>query len=270
MSMDSKALMKLGEGGMLARIEQAKFPQALKQEEKKLVAEIALSYGLDPIMNELSIYQGRPYPTVNAWYRKSQETGQFDGINSRPATKQEREERNAKVGDLLYCVEVWRKGCSHPFVGWGRVRAEETKGDSHLPIVKDPDRMAEKRGEMQGMRKAFSIPMPPLSFEEATYIEGEARVITEETTSPLETVIEEQPAEGGRTTEKDESPITKEQATELQTLLNKAKMSGQDLWKACKDSGWTITKIGDLKVWQFEELKARINKGLEEQPALIK
>ncbi len=179
--MDSKALMTLDEKGMLARIEQAKFPQALSPMEKKLVAEIARGYGLDPIMNELSIYQGSPYPTVNAWYRKSQESGEFDGINSRPASKEERVARHAKEGDYLYQVEVWRKGCSHPFVGWGRVRAEETIGDKHLPIVKDPDRMAEKRGEMQGMRKAFSIPMPPRSFEEVSdaYSDGKAEEIIE-------------------------------------------------------------------------------------------
>ncbi|KKK92155.1 hypothetical protein LCGC14_2705750, partial [marine sediment metagenome] len=174
-SMDSTALMKLDKPGMVARIEQAKWPGELKPEEKALVVTVALSYGLDPILNELSIYQGRPYPTINAWYRKSQETGQFDGMDSRPATKKEREERNVEEGDYLYRCEVWRKGASHPFVGWGRVKEEETQpgsrkqGDStstYKPIQNNPDRMCEKRSEMQAMRKAFSIPMPTMSFEE--------------------------------------------------------------------------------------------------------
>ena len=188
--MDSTALMKLDKGGMVARIEQAKWPQALKPEEKALVATVAMSYGLDPILNELSIYQGRPYPTVNAWYRKSQETGKFDGMDSRPANKKEREERNAKEGDLLYRCEVWRTDASHPFVGWGRVRAEERKGDAHLPIVKDPDRMAEKRSEMQAMRKAFSIPMPAMSFEEV--IETESGLVNKGTGE----IVEEKAIEG--------------------------------------------------------------------------
>jgi len=281
-SMDSIALMKLDEGGMLARIDTAKFPQALKAEEKKWIAEMALSYGLDPIMNELSIYQGRPYPTVNAWYRKAQETGKFDGMNSRPANQQERKERNAKEGDYLYCVEVWRKGSAHPFVGWGRVRAEETKGDPHLPIVKDPDRMAEKRGEMQGMRKAFSIPMPPMSFEEATdtYVEGVGKVIkatgeiiegevvvrkAEEST--LETPVTAVP-EPETTIERDESPITEEQGKELQALVTQVGSSMGEIWKVCTKENWKITKLGDLKVWQLEELKGRLAKG-KEQPPLV-
>jgi len=237
-SMDSKALMKLGEGGMLARIEQAGFPQALKAEEKAMVAEIALSYGLDPIMNELSIYQGRPYPTVNAWYRKSQETGLFDGMNSRPATKQERQERNAKEGDLLYCVEVWRKGSAHPFVGWGRVRAEETVGDKHLPIVKDPDRMAEKRGEMQGMRKAFSIPMPPRSFEEAIDIYADVPDIGKVDTKTGEVVegefteIKEKPIEGAK-------PLQEHWCQEHNCAFEK-KVRGSSTWYAHKlpDGSW--------------------------------
>ena len=190
-SMDSIALMKMDKPGMVARIEQAKWPAALKPEEKALVATVALSYGLDPILNELSIYQGRPYPTINAWYRKSQETGQFDGMDSRPATDVERAERNAEDGDLLYRCEVWRKGATHAFVGWGKVLAKERKGNEHLPIVKYSDRMCEKRSEMQAMRKAFSIPMPTMSFEEipgvgkvdtrsGEIIEGEAREIEPE------------------------------------------------------------------------------------------
>lgn len=171
-SMDSVALMKLDKPGMVARIEQAKWPAALKPEEKALIATVALSYGLDPILQELSLFQGRPYPTVNAWYRKSQETGQFDGMDSRPANKKEREERNAKEGDLLYRCEVYRKGGSHPFVGWGKVFAAERQGNEHLPIVKWSDRMAEKRAEMQAMRKAFSIPMPTMAYEELTEVEG--------------------------------------------------------------------------------------------------
>ena len=137
--MDTTALMKMNKETMLARISQAKFPQDLTQQEEEMLAEVSISYGLDPIMQELMIYQGNPYPTINARYRKAQETGKFDGINTRPASAKEREDRNCKEGDYLYCAEVWVKGCSHPFVGWGRVRSAETKGNQHLPVVKDPD-----------------------------------------------------------------------------------------------------------------------------------
>ena len=51
-------------------------------------------------------------------------------------------------------------------MGWGRVRVAETKGSEHLPIVKDPDRQAEKRAEAMALRKAFSMPVPFKSWEE--------------------------------------------------------------------------------------------------------
>lgn len=164
--MDTKALMKMNQTEMLARIAQAKFPKDLTAPERQLMAQVSISYGLDPLMNELMIYQGNPYPTINARYRKAQETDKFDGIDTRPATKEERTQRNAKEGDYLYRCEVWVKGASHPFVGWGRVRAAETKGSEHLPIVKDPDRQAEKRAEAMGLRKGFSMPVPFKSWEE--------------------------------------------------------------------------------------------------------
>lgn len=164
--MDTKALMKMTEDTMLERIAQAKFPADLTPADKKLMAEVSISYGLDPVMQELMIYQGNPYPTINARYRKAQETGEFDGINTRPATAEEFKARHGEGGDIIYCAEVWRKGCSHPFVGWGRVRAVERKGNEHLPIVKDPDRQAEKRSEAMGLRKGFSMPVPFQSWEE--------------------------------------------------------------------------------------------------------
>ena len=164
--MDTTALMKMSEDTMLARIAQAKFPADLTPADKKLMAEVSISYGLDPLMQELMIYQGHPYPTINARYRKAQETGKFDGINTRPATAEERKARHCEEFDVLYCAEVWVKGSSHPFVGWGRVRGAERKGDSHLPIVKDPDRQAEKRAEAMGLRKGFSMPIPFQSWEE--------------------------------------------------------------------------------------------------------
>ncbi len=181
--MDTVALMKMDQPTMLARIGQAKFPSDLSTEDKKLMAQVSISYGLDPILNELMIYQGNPYPTINARYRKAQETGKFDGINTRPATPEERKARNCREFDILYCAEVWRTNASHPFVGWGRVRGAERKGSEHLPIVKDADRMAEKRAEAMGLRKAFSMPVPFQSWEE--YEEQRAEKAIDKTTGEI-------------------------------------------------------------------------------------
>lgn len=182
---DTKALMKMDQTAMLDRISQAKFPTDLTPADKKLLATVSIGYGLDPLMQELMIYQGHPYPTINARYRKAQETGNFDGISTRPATDEERKARHCQEFDILYCAEVRVKGASHPFIGWGRVRAAERKGSEHLPIVKDPDRQAEKRAEAMGLRKAFSMPVPFQSWEEFEEQRAEEATKVDKTTGEI-------------------------------------------------------------------------------------
>ena len=164
--MDSTALEAMSQETMLARINQAKFPQDLKPPEKALLATASRTYGFDPIMGELTIFQGRPYVSVDGRYRKAQETGKLDGVESRPATKDERTAWDIPDGDFFFRAEVWVKGASHAFTGWGRVRAVEAKarpnnaGDAYKPTVTVPQRMAEKRAEVMALRKAFHIPLP--------------------------------------------------------------------------------------------------------------
>jgi len=174
--METGALVKLNRAQMLDRVNQAKFPKDLTIEDRQLIAIVSIEYGLDPLFGELMVYQGRPYITIDARRRKAQETGNLDGISARPATKEEREARRVPAEDYLFVAEVWVKGASHPFEGWGRVKESETKGDSHLPVVKDPAAQCEKRAEAQGLRRAFHIPLP--SFEEI--IEGEFTVLPDE------------------------------------------------------------------------------------------
>lgn len=180
--MDTKALELMDKDGMLARIEQARFPQNVTAQDKKMLAEVAISYGLDPLMGELMVYQGRPYVTIDARLRKAQESGQFAGIEARPATREEREAWEIPDGDLFFRSEVYRKGVERPFVGWGRVLAKEmAKKDGFLPVEVNPQRMGEKRSDAQALRKAFHLPLP--SFEGEThdpFIEAEFRVAPEE------------------------------------------------------------------------------------------
>ncbi len=159
--LDSKSLMAMPEDRMLARVEMAKFPQDLTLSEKRLLAQVAITYGFDPLMGEVSIYQGRPYVSIDGRYRKAQETKQLDGVNTRPATREERTDWQIPEGDYFFHAEVYVKGASHSFVGWGRVFGAETVGGKGFkPVEKNPQRMAEKRAEAQALRKAFHIPLP--------------------------------------------------------------------------------------------------------------
>ena len=205
--LDSVALTRMSEAKMLVRVDMARFPQDLTLGEKKLLAQVAITYGLDPLMGEISIYQGRVFISIDGRYRKAQETNELDGIKTRPATKQDREDWGIPEGDYFFHADVWRKGASHPFEGWGRVRASETKpgstrqGDNtsmFKPIQSNPQRMAEKRAEAQGLRKAFHIPLPSIEdigspeadaepYIEAKVIEGEVKEVAEEETVTIET-----------------------------------------------------------------------------------
>ena len=164
--LDSKSLMTMPEAKMIERVGMAKFPQDLTPGEKRLLAQVAITYGFDPLMGEVTIYQGRPWVSIDGRYRKAQETGELDGVETRPANKQERADWEIPDGDYFFRTEVYRKGAHHSFVGWGRVRHTETiirdsnPGDAKKPTVTNPQRMAEKRAEAQGLRKGFHIPLP--------------------------------------------------------------------------------------------------------------
>lgn len=166
LSMESKELMTMGEAKMLQRIEMARFPQELTVQDKRLLAQVALTYGFDPLMGEITIYQGKPFVSIDGRYRKAQETGQLDGVETRPSNKQERIDWQIPEGDFFFRTEVYVKEATKPFVAWGRVHSAELKlnkpGDAYKPVVKNPQRMAEKRAEAQGLRKAFHIPLPSI------------------------------------------------------------------------------------------------------------
>ena len=200
--MESTKLTMMTETKMLQRIEQARFPVQLTPQDKKILALVAISYGLDPLMGEVSIYQGRPYVSIDGRRRKAQETDKFDGISTRPATKTEREAWGIVEGDYFFHADVFKAGCSHPFEGWGKVtgeqirRAEEgatrhQKDPWFLPLVQDPQGMAEKRAEAKALRKAFHIPLP--SLEEMGTSE-ETITITDVTVDKGTGEVKEEPA----------------------------------------------------------------------------
>ena len=163
--LNSQALAVLTPTEMEKRVALAKFPQQLSATDKQMLVTVAIEYGLDPLMGELTVFQGRPYVSIDGRYRKAHETGQLEGVESRPASATEREIWEIPAGDFFFRAEVWKKGCAHPFVGWGRVRHAETEAPKsgaagYRPLEVNPQRMAEKRAEAQALRKAFYLPLP--------------------------------------------------------------------------------------------------------------
>lgn len=181
-------LVKMSDTEMMNRVNSARFPQELTQTDKKLLVLAAKTYGFDPIMGEISIFQGKPYVTIDGRRRKAQETGNYCGLKTRPATPPEREAWQIPPVDYFFHAEVTVKGGGfNVFEGWGRVRlAEITPGGKFKPIDVNPQKMAEKRAEADALRKAFHIPLP--SYEEAG-------LDTEEPTPVIEKELETTPAQ---------------------------------------------------------------------------
>jgi hypothetical protein len=162
-SMESTALQAMTETQMVARVGMAKFPKDLTPVEKSLLAQAAITYGFDPIMGEISIFQGKPFISIDGRYRKAQETGLLDGVETRPANKEERIQWEIPDGDYFFRSDVHVKGMRIPLTGWGRVRKSEVgNGQGFQPVQSNPQRMAEKRAEAQALRKAFHIPLPSI------------------------------------------------------------------------------------------------------------
>ena len=253
--METTALKKLDPEQMLARVDQARFPKDLTLVDRQLIAKVSIEYGLDPIFSELMIYQGRPYVTIDARRRKAQETGNLDGISARPATKAERQARQVADGDYLFVAEVWVKGAHHPFEGWGTVRDAETKGSEHLPIVKDPAAMAEKRAEAQALRRAFHLPLP--SFEEI--VEGEFEELPQNKQAP-QSKTNPPKAQPSPTAPKPAGTITPAQRQKIWGDASKMGYSEDEVHKIIKTK-WGYESINNLSVAQASALIGMIGRG---------
>ena len=253
--METTTLQKLDPDQMLQRVNQARFPKDLTLVDRQLIAKISIEYGLDPIFGELMIYQGRPYVTIDARRRKAQETGLLDGISARPATKAERHARQVSDGDYLFVAEVWVKDATHPFEGWGTVRAAETKGSEFLPIVKDPAAQAEKRAEAQALRRAFHLPLP--SFEDIVAGEFAEVAPTRETLQSKSS-----PPNAGLHPPAPKPPATSSQL-QRQKIWRDAKAMGysEDDIHAIIKFKWGVESVNDLTVPQASDLIVTIARG---------
>jgi len=263
--MESTALQNMDNKTMLERIEAARFPQALKPEEKRMLAMVAITYGFDPLMGEITIYQGRPYVSIDGRYRKAQETGIFNGITSRPATKQEREEWQIPDGDYFVKSTVEIRGGGH-FEGWGRVfKAETVGGQGFKPVEKNPQRMAEKRADAQALRKAFHINLPSLE-ERGTPDDEDVDIHTGEIIESKAKVIDTKQAEkdiaelfgDGKPAPKPEPSIDMDWLKESLEKINWAD-AGKRLREHFKVSGKTVSEmVGKLTAEQQKEFAKEV------------
>lgn len=160
------------------------FPGNMTPLQAATLARLALMYGLDPLAGELTVYEGKPFVTIDGRLRKANEHPQFDGIEDpREATPEERQAWRCKEDEFMFVATAWRKDRRLPFVGKGRAGGKYERNY----LVSNNDRgpeLARKRAIVNALRMAFSMPLP--SLEEEAQHTVRAQVIDHQTGEILE------------------------------------------------------------------------------------
>lgn len=185
------------------------------------LAEAAVAYDLDPVMGEITLYEGRPYIQAVGWRRKVLQSPVFDGeSDQRMLPPEEIKQRGFRCFNhsgacpamVVVGLRVYRKGIRHVPEVYGAACPVHPYRSNPVE-AKDPNAMAYKRAFMRGARN-FQDQLPQgmaqmLVFEEAafdvdpetgeihdppSYIETTARDVTD-APAPAAPVATPQPAD---------------------------------------------------------------------------
>lgn len=142
------------------------FPKDMTPQQAGLMARLSLAYGLDPLADELLLYQNRPYVTIQGRTRKAQEHPAYDGLECLPATEDERKAFRAQEDEHLWVARVWRKDRRFPFIGYGRAGGRADKNPVSSTWGQE---MAQKRAKSRALRDAFAMPLPDFEDQQGDY-----------------------------------------------------------------------------------------------------
>ena len=162
------------------------WPQTMTPDQKAMMIQVALAYGLDPLMGELVLYQGKPLVTINARRRKDVEAGHHPSIKFRFLTAEEKQgylDAGAiNEGDLVQ-VGILTTEWGNTVEAIGKVtkaeregtsqRSRDSRGLAHPIVADNPIEMCQKRAEARARLMAYGpIPLPQRPME-GVIIEGE-------------------------------------------------------------------------------------------------
>jgi hypothetical protein len=152
------------------------WPQTMTPGQKALMVQVALAYGLDPLMGELVLYQGKPLVTINARRRKDVEAGHHPSIKFRFLTAEEHQgylDAGANnEGDLVQ-VGILTTEWGNSVEGIGKVtkaeraiaspKSRDPRGLAHPIAADNPIEMCQKRAEARVRLMAYGpIPLPQM------------------------------------------------------------------------------------------------------------
>lgn len=168
-------LATMDEPTMIARLERARWNKDIAPADRPIIASLAVQYGLDPVMGELIVYEGKPYVTFQGWLRKIQEHPQFAGIADRPMRPDEREVYGYDA-PICWIAEIYRHDWKVPAVGTGT--ADPGNPYRNNPAEKKfPQAFARKRAIIQAAKVGFlhSLPFAKLQTAEDAGITVDTR-----------------------------------------------------------------------------------------------
>jgi len=196
--MGTKELMEMGDEAMTQRVMMAAksfgfvidehgIARAPNSEEIKLLVRYCLTYGFDPLLNEVCLYQGRPYPLIDGLRRKAQETGKYRGLKMEAIKDKElKKALGFSEEDIVFKATVKKEEngqiCEYErYGGVARWEIEEmSKRDPsrhRYPVLHQrPADMAQNRAERDALRAAFQFRFPGI---EGIPLEGGYREIEE-------------------------------------------------------------------------------------------
>ena len=195
------------------------FPGQTTSEQQLVLANVAVVYGLDPLMGELIPYQGRPFITIAGRRRLDAVAGHKPGIKFRFLTPDEDAGyKGAGVledGDLVQvCMLTLESG--REVEAFGKVtllerEARSNNGDRlRSPVVAaNPIEMAQKRAERRAREMAYGpVPLPQgLTDPTAVLQEGDEEGVVEGTVLGIDDDPESVQAPADPIMEDDRGPV---------------------------------------------------------------
>lgn len=159
--MSEQAIVTASETQMAKRIEQARWLAELKPQDRASLAHLSVKYGLDPLMKEMTLYEGFPYITTNGLIRIAHRQKEFAGLEDRPMTSEEKAAYGYKA-PVCWMVKVYRTDWKCAAVGTGTADPNNPLRNNPVERVR-PEWLARSRAMRQALKLAFPHSLP---FEE--------------------------------------------------------------------------------------------------------
>ena len=158
-------IVPMSQAVMLKRMAGARWLNQLSREDKTALAELSIRYNLDPVMGELTVYEGRPFISVSGYSRLAHQQPTFAGLEDRPMSQDERDAYGIRQ-PIGWITRVYRRGWRVPAVGTGA--ADPDRPFRNNPVERErPQWMARSRAIRQALKLAYPHALPFAQFESA-------------------------------------------------------------------------------------------------------